>query len=343
MSKDFIKDILDEFGEGVLSKEDAGNINVISTGSLSLDACIGIGGIPMGKVTEIFGAEGTGKTTIAVTIAKNAIESGNKVLYIDVENLLDNFIVEGILGHRLPEDKLIILHPDTAEDAFKIAEMGIQSKEFGLIVLDSVGALAPKVEKEKEMDDKQMGLLPQLVTKFLRRNIHDINQNKVAFVFINQVRDNVGSLFAKAYSTPGGHALKHFSAVRISLTRSKEITKGDSVVGIMVQFTIKKNKLSPPFRTYIVPLIFGEGLDYYKDFLSFSKTLGVIQQGGPFYKFNEKVIGKGFDDTVNNLKNDKLTLAEIRNMCYNILSKNNPTREIEEREETLEYAAESSS
>lgn len=333
MTKDFIKDILEEFGENVLSKEDAGNLNVISTGSLSLDSCIGVGGIPMGKVTEIFGAEGTGKTTIAVTIAKNAIESGNRVLYIDVENLLDNFIVEGILGHRLPEDKMIILHPDTAEDAFKIAEMGISSKEFGLIVLDSVGALAPKVEKEKEMDDKQMGLLPQLVTKFLRRNIHDINQNKVAFVFINQVRDNVGSMFAKAYSTPGGHALKHFAAVRISLTRSKEITKGDIIIGITVQFTIKKNKLSPPFRSYIMPLIFGEGIDFYKDFLSFSKNLGVVQQGGPFYKFNNTVIGKGFEETVNNLKNDKVTLDAIRKMCYNILSKNNPIKELEETED----------
>jgi recombination protein RecA len=318
MTKDFLQDILDEFGEGVLSQEDAENLNVFSTGSLSLDASIGIGGIPRGKVTEIFGPEGTGKTTIAATISKNAIEEGSKVLYIDVENLLDNYIVDEMLGVKLPKDKLIILHPDTAEDAFQIAEMGIANKEFGLIILDSVGALAPRVEKEKEMGDRQMGLTPQLVTKFLRRNIHDINRNKVAFVFINQVRDNVSSMFAKAYSTPGGHALKHFSAVRISLARGEEITQNKSIIGINVKFTIKKNKLAPPFRSYIIPLKFGEGLDFYRDFINFSKMLGVIKQGGPFYKFDDEIIGKGFDDTSEKLKNDKLLLDKIRERVYNM-------------------------
>ncbi len=342
MTKDFIQEIMDEFGESVFSKEDAANLNVISTGSLSLDASIGVGGIPMGKITEIFGSEGTGKTTIAVTLSKNAINKGLRVLYLDVEHLLDNYIVDELIGVNLPKEKMIILHPDTAEDAFKIAEMGINSKEFGLVILDSVGALAPIVEKEKEVDEKQMGLLPQLVTKFLRRNVHAINENKVAFVFINQVRDNVGSMFAKAYSTPGGHALKHFAAVRISLSKGAEIKQGDSIVGISINFTIKKNKLAAPSRSYIIPLIFGEGLDYYKDFISFSKMLGVIKQGGPFYKFEDKVIGKGFDETVSNLKKDKPTLDKITQICYNILSKKNPPIEQEESEEFVEDGTETS-
>jgi recombination protein RecA len=334
MSKDFVQDILDEFGEGVLSQEDAKNLNTFSTGSLSLDSSIGVGGIPRGKVTEIFGPEGTGKTTIALNIAKNAIEEGSKVLYIDVENLLDNYLVEGILGMKLPEESLLILHPDTAEDAFTIGEMGINSKEFGLIVLDSVGALAPKVEKEKEMGDRQMGLTPQLLTKFLRRNIHNINQNKVAFVFINQVRDKI-SLMAKGYDTPGGHALKHFSAVRISLSRGEEITQNKTTIGINVKFTIKKNKLAPPFRSYIIPLKFGQGLDFYRDFINFSKNLGVIKQGGPFYKFNDETLGKGFDDTVEHLKNNKETLDKIKEACYNMSSKNNSPLEIEEESEDI--------
>lgn len=344
MTKDyetFLDEIVDTFGEDVLTKNEA--TEVISTGSISLDASLGVGGIPCGKVTEVFGPEGSGKSTLAVTISDNAISMGKKVLYIDVENLLDNYVVEGMLGHKPTEENLLIIHPDTAEDALSIAEKGIE-RGFGLIVLDSIAALAPSEEKEKELDEASMTLTPRLIAKFLRRNIHGISSNKVAFLCINQVRDTIGT-YVKTYSTPGGHALKHFSAVRISLSKGQDITQGSGdtkkVVGINVNFTVKKNKLAPPFRTYMIPIVFGEGIDFYKDFINFARMLGVIKQSGPYYKFEEDTLGKGMNETVEYLKNQKLVLDKIKEKVYNIVSKTkedeisseeNQTEVIEENE-----------
>jgi len=317
-TKSFLELITDDFGEDVLGRDMAGDF--ISTGSLSLDMSIGPGGIPVGRFTEIYGSEGSGKTTIALSISRNAIKDGKKVLYIDVENMLDVSLIQGILGENFPVDMFVLLQPNTAEDALSIIERGIDSKEFGLIVLDSIGALAPSVEKEKDLDELQMGTTPKLLAKFFRRTSYNLRTiNKTAVLLINQVRDNIGS-YSKGFSVPGGHALKHFCSLIIALTRGQEIKQGDQSVGITTSFVVKKNKLSSPFRGYEIPIIFGEGVAFYKDFVRFSESIGVLKKAGPYYKFNDELIGKGVAQTIEALKQNQELLDRIRVVCYNAVN-----------------------
>jgi recombination protein RecA len=236
----FLSDIVDKFGEAVLV-EDTDKVDVIPTGSLSLDVSIGVGGIPRGKITEIFGSEGGGKTTLALSIVKNALKLGLRALYIDAENMLDYGLLKDMIGEDLNKDQLVILNPDTAEDAFNMIEMGLQSGDFELIILDSVGSLAPKKEQDDEFEDANVGLLARLVSKFLRRNSHVVKEKNIALVLLNQVRAKIGAYMA-SFETPGGHALKHFTSLRISLSRGQEMKVGNETVGIMTKFVIKKNK-----------------------------------------------------------------------------------------------------
>jgi recombination protein RecA len=317
-NKSFLELIEDEFGEDVFGRDLAGEF--IPTGSLSLDMSIGPGGIPVGRFTEIYGSEGSGKTTIALSIARNAIKMGKKVLYIDVENMLDVNLVHGILGENLEMNMFVLLQPNTAEDALSIIEKGIESGEFGLIVLDSIGALAPGVEKEKELDELQMGTTPKLLAKFFRRSSYILRTlNKTAVLLINQVRDNIGS-YSKSFSVPGGHALKHFCSLIISLTKGQEIKQDNVAVGITTSFVIKKNKLSSPFRGYEIPIIFGEGIATYKDFINFSESIGVLKKSGGHYKFGEEQLGNGVAKTIVYLKEHPELLDTIRQVCYNAVN-----------------------
>lgn len=314
-AKSFLDSITEEFGEDVIGRDLAGEF--ISTGSLSMDMSIGPGGIPVGRFTEIYGSEGAGKTTIALSITRNAIKMGKKVLYIDVENMLDVSLIKGILGESFPEDMFLLLQPNTAEDALSIIERGIESGEFGLIVLDSIGALAPSVEKEKDLDDLQMGTVPKLLAKFFRRTSYSLRlNNKTAVLLINQVRDNIGS-YSKGFSVPGGHALKHFCSLIIALTKGQEIKQSDKSIGITTSFVIKKNKLASPFRGYEIPILFGEGVAFYKDFVNFSEDIGVLKKAGPYYKFEDEMIGRGVANVIETLKSRQDLLDKIRLVCYN--------------------------
>jgi recombination protein RecA len=319
MTKDlnFIETIMEEFGEDVFSRESAGEF--IPTGCLSLDVSIGTGGIPVGRFTEIYGSEGAGKTTIALSIARKAIKLGKKVLYVDAENMLDVALIPDILGEAFPEDMFVLIQPDTAEAVLTIIEHGIESGEFGLIVLDSIGALAPEVEKEKDLDEMQMGTTPKLLAKFFRRNSYAVRHSNTAVLLINQVRDNIGS-YSKGFTVPGGHALKHFCAVIISLSKGQEIKQNSEAVGITTTFVIKKNKLSAPFRGYTLPIIFGQGVDYYKDLLNFTEDIGVVAKAGPYYKFQEVQLGKGVVNSIEFLKNNPETLDRIVKQVYNVTS-----------------------
>jgi recombination protein RecA len=333
--KDFIETLIDKLGEEMIVKEGE-TVEVISTGSLSLDSSIGIGGIPRGRITEIFGPEGGGKTTLALSLARSAVKMGIKVLYVDAEYMINYETVFDLLGEDLPRDKFIILHPDTAEDNLKACEIAIRSGEFGLIIVDSIGALAPKVEQDKELTDATVGLIPKLITVWLRRNAVSIGRNKVAFVFINQVRDQIGS-YVHAFSTPGGHALKHYASVRISLSKGEEIKQGSESVGINVKFTVKKNKLAPPFRSFIIPLYFGRGIDIVRDTILFSEMLGVLKKKGSYYVFEGETIGQGVAKTAEMLSNNPDTLAKIRDICYNwVASENLPIIKEEEEKEDAE-------
>lgn len=315
----FLDKIIEVYGEKVLDTHNT-KIEAISTGCLSLDTSIGIGGIPRGMITELYGPEGSGKTTIALNTAKILADAGKKTLYIDVENLLNTQILKSVLGENTKVENIIILTPNSAEDAFMMAEAGLESGEFELIVLDSIGAMASRKEKEVEFDKDTMGQLPRIVAKFIKRNTYDIRTKNVAVLILNQIRDNVGS-YVKSYKTPGGHQLQHQAAVRISLTRGEDLKRGDEKVGILTKFVIKKNKLSAPFRSFTVPIIFGSGIDYLSDLIDFSELLGVIKKGGPYYKLNDKTLGQGKVATRKLLEESKETLDSIVEMVYNIVNK----------------------
>lgn len=317
--KSFNDLILEQFGEAVLDNHDK-VINSISTGCLSLDTAIGAGGIPKGMITELYGPEGSGKTTIALNTAKVLANNGGKTLYIEVENLLNNSIMKAVLGEDTDLEKIVIVTPESAEDAFIVAEKGIESEEFELIVIDSIGAMASRKEKEVDFDKDTMGQLPRIVARFIKRNVYDIRNKDIAVLLLNQVRDNVGS-YVKSFKTPGGHQLGHEAAVRISLTKGENLTRGKEIVGILTKFTIKKNKLAAPFKSFTVPIIFGQGIDYFADLIDFAKLVGVIEGTGAYYKFNGKTLGKGKAETRETLMSSKETLAEITEMVYNTVNK----------------------
>ena len=328
-----IEEVFDDEEVLVDSGED---LKVQKTGCMSLDVSLGIGGIPVGRIVEIYGPEGSGKTSIALSISKRAVEEGKRVLYIDVEKFLDYNVVESILGIGLPEKSFVLAKGNSAEDNFMIAEAGINSGEFDVIIFDSIGALAPKKEQEDDFGDQNIALVPRLLSKFLRRNAYTIRANHVAFIFINQVRDKVGSFFAQGYSTPGGHAIKHFASIIISLTKGKELKKGDNTFGVLNTFSVRKNKLAPPFRSYQFPIVFGIGVDYLRDLLDFSTMLGVVKKAGPYYKLEETTIGKGTEDSMRALADpkNKLVLDKIEKMVYTMTRK--PSRDLVDTDESVE-------
>ena len=323
----FLEEVLKTFGEHTIISESS-EIIPISTGSISLDASIGIGGIPRGRITEIFGSEGTGKTTIALCLARSALEAGEKVLYIDAENMLDYSLVEAIIGDALDKSRLAILNPETGEDAFRMVEMGVNSGTFSLVILDSIGALAPKKEKEDDLEDHNVALIARLVTKVLHRISFQVKATNTALVLLNQVRDKVGS-FMGGFETPGGHALKHFSALRIALTKGAQISTGTAkagtkeVYGVDVNFVIRKNKLAAPFRGFHLPIIFGKGIDSAMDSLEFCTMLGILKKSGAFYKLDGEVLGQGKLAAAEALRGNKLALDKMREKVYNILNINN--------------------
>jgi recombination protein RecA len=310
----------DKYGESSLvTVERYLDAGVISTGSLSLDVSLGIGGIPRGVFTEIVGPESIGKTTIALSLAKHALDQGVNVLYLDAERTLDLQYARAIIGD-FDDDTLTIASPETAEEIFEVAEEGIVSGAFGVIILDSLGALAPEKELEDDLVDANVALLARLLTKWLRRNSFKVKRHNVAFIFLNQVRDNIGS-YIRSYVSPGGNALKHFLTIRIKLTSGVKITgkERDDIKGIFPKYTVTKNKLASPYRSGVLPIIFGHGIDYYRDVIEFSKRLGILRQSGSYYKFEGETLGQGVEKTIGFLKNNPDTLDKIVKMCYAIL------------------------
>jgi len=309
-----LDEISDKYSDDVLVDSES-KLDIIPTGITSLDVSIGVGGIPRARITEIFGPESAGKTTLALGISKHANEQGLKVLYIDVENMLDYAYAKTLVG-ELDTKNFVIVQPNTGEDALRIARSGIASGEFGLVIIDSVGALAPEKEKEGDIEDQQYALVPKLITKFLRLVAYDVRVQNVALVFINQVRDNIGS-YIKSFSVPGGHALKHYCSLRIQLKKGEQIKVKDEVIGINISFTIIKNKLAAPYRSAVIPLMFGTGVDELRDLINFADMLGVLHKGGAYYKYGDFVLGKGTVATMQYLTENKETLDKIKNSCYN--------------------------
>lgn len=316
----------DDVDKVIIKKEE--DINLIPTGSFSLDASLG-GGIPKRRFSVVYGPEGSGKSTLAVSVAKNAILRGDRVLYIDVENQMHFSYIETLLGMPIG-DQFILAKPMDSDDAFVMLEKAIESKEFGLIILDSIAALSPPEEQKKEFDEGNMAITPRDLAKFFRRNSFKVRDNDVAVLFINQVRDLVGS-YVHAFTMPGGHALLHYSSVIVLLSKGKEMKIGEETIGILTKFVVKKNKLAPPFRTFMFPIIFGIGVDTLRDMIDYSETLGVIRKGGPYYKFGDITLGRGMIETMNYLEANPEALDNLKKACYNVVGKYKQ-EEIEEEE-----------
>lgn len=324
MVSKFIANILDKFGEDIIVEHND-KVDSIPTGSISLDISTGIGGLPRGRFTEIFGAEGSGKTTIALSMAKNVISSGGKVLYIDAEIMLSHPAIEQMLGEPLDKENFILIQPETAEQAFMVIEEALDTGGFDLIVVDTVAALEPKREMDNDFDKASVAEISRLLPKFFRRNASKVKESNVAVVFLNQVRDNIGG-YTRGYSSPGGHALKHHTSIIVALTKGETIKIGDKSTGITTKFVIRKNKMSAPFRSYFIPITFGKGIDTFSDAVDFCSMLGVIKKKGSYYKFEEEVLGQGKVAAGAFLAEHPDTLDKIKAGVYNVLN-NNPSVE----------------
>lgn len=319
-SDNFLDAIVEKFGDNVLSNLRGDKVESMTTGSLSLDTCIGIGGFPRGRFTLIYGPEGSCKTTTALSTSLKEIENGGKVLYMDTENMLSFATIEQMLGKSVDRSKFILIQPETAEQAFMIIEKAITSKEFTLIVIDTIAALEPQEEKDKEFDENTMMATPRLMSKFFRRNAADVKNANVAVLLLNQIRDDTKS-YMGGYKSTGGHALLHYSSVIIAFTKGVEIKQGEDKIGVNARFVVKKNKMGAPFRSFEIPIIFGRGIDYHIDAVSFCETLGVIQKSGSHYKFEGAVIGQGRNAAAEYLRNNPETLDKMTKLLYHTMNK----------------------
>jgi recombination protein RecA len=283
--------------------------DVISTGSLTTDIALGIGGLPRGRVVEIFGPEASGKTTIALSTVAQAQKKGGVAAFVDAEHALDPLWAQ-IIGVNL--DDLLISQPDTGEQALEITEMLVRSGGVDIIVVDSVAALVPRSEIEGEMGDSQMGVQARLMSQALRKLTGVISKSKTVMIFTNQIRHKIGVMFGNPETTPGGLALKFYSSVRIDIRKIKTLKSGDEVVGSRHRIKVVKNKVAPPFRQAEFE-INAKGISKIGELIDLAVFYDLLEKSGAFYKYNDKVIGQGKEAAV-------VTLTEDRKLARELLS-----------------------
>lgn len=285
--------------------------NVISTGALSIDVALGIGGIPRGRVIEIFGPEASGKTTLALHIIANAQKNGGVAAFVDAEHALDPTYSKN-LGVDL--DNLVISQPDTGEQALEIVETLVRSGACDVVVIDSVAALTPRAEIDGEMGDAHMGLQARLMSQALRKLTAIISKSSTCVIFINQIRMKIGVMFGNPETTTGGNALKFYSTMRIDIRRIAAIKEKGEVIGNRTRVKIVKNKLAPPFRDSEVDIIFGEGISRVGDLIDLGVSQGIIEKSGSWYSFNREKIGQGREQAKSFLKDNPDTADEIEKL-----------------------------
>jgi recombination protein RecA len=287
------------------------NVPVISTGAISLDAALGIGGIPRGRVTEIFGPESSGKTTLALHIIAEAQRTGGIAGFVDAEHALD-------LGYArrlgISTEDLLISQPDTGEQALEIAEMLVRSGALDVLVVDSVAALVPKAEIEGEMGDAHMGLQARLMSQALRKLTGTISKSRTAVIFINQIRQKIGVMFGNPETTTGGNALKFYATVRLDIRRIAQIKKDDAVIGGRTRVKVVKNKLAPPFREAEFDILYGEGISREGDILDLGVEQDIVEKSGAWYSVGGERIGQGRE-------NARLFLKEHPEMSGDLATK----------------------
>lgn len=301
-----------QFGKGSImrlgSKEAIVPISVISTGSISFDAALGVGGVPRGRVVEIFGPESSGKTTITLQIIAEAQKSGGLAAFVDAEHALDPAYAKK-LGVDI--DNLLISQPDYGEQALEIVEALVKSGAIDVLVVDSVAALVPKAELDGEMGDSHMGLQARLMSQALRKLTGTVSKSRTCLIFINQIRDKIGVMFGNPETTTGGRALKFYSSVRIDIRRIGAVKEGDVVVGSRTKVKIVKNKVAAPFRDAEFDILYGEGISREGDGLDLAVLHGIVDKSGAWYSYQGERIGQGRENVRNFLKENKDVFGRV--------------------------------
>ncbi len=299
------------FGKGAvmrLGQESALNVESISTGSLGLDIALGIGGLPRGRVVEIFGPESSGKTTLSLHCIAEAQKKGGEVAFIDVEHALDPYYAAA-LGVDI--DSLLVSQPDTGEEALEITESLVRSGAIDMIVIDSVAALVPKAEVEKSMGDSVVGQHARLMSQALRKLTSVIGKTKCIAIFINQLREKIGVMYGNPEVTTGGRALKFYSSVRIDVRKVEPIKQGQEIIGARTKAKVVKNKMAPPFREAQFDIIYGKGISKTSEILDAAVKLEVVKKSGAWYYYNDSRLGQGRDSVRAIIENQPELLAEI--------------------------------
>jgi recombination protein RecA len=301
-----------QFGKGSImrlgSKGPIVPIAVISTGSISFDAALGVGGVPRGRVVEVFGPESSGKTTISLQIIAEAQKAGGMAAFVDAEHALDPAYAKRL---GVDVDNLLVSQPDYGEQALEITEALVRSGAIDVLVVDSVAALVPKAELDGEMGDSHMGLQARLMSQALRKLTGTVSKSRTCLIFINQIREKIGVMFGNPETTTGGRALKFYSSVRIDIRRIAAIKDGDRVVGSRTKVKIVKNKTAAPFREAEFDIMYGEGISREGDMLDVAVERNIVEKSGAWYSFDGERIGQGRENTKNFLKENKDISAKI--------------------------------
>ena len=306
-----LNDIEKQFGKGSIMKlgdKEHMKVDVCSSGCLSLDIALGVGGYPRGRIIEIYGPESSGKTTFALQAIAEHQKLGGRAAFIDAEHALDPVYAER-LGVDI--DELLLSQPDTGEQALEICDALVRSEAVSIIVIDSVAALVPQAEIDGEMGDSHVGLQARLMSQALRKLSGTINKTNTTCIFINQLREKVGVMFGNPETTPGGRALKFYSSVRLDIRRNEQLKMGDGVVGNRTTIKVVKNKVAPPFKTAVVDIMYGEGVSREGELCDLAAEAGIIEKSGAWYSYNGNKLGQGKENVKELFKNDKKLRNEI--------------------------------